>query len=378
MSPRERINRVVFLREIIRDYYRLRPLEEPSDLHRREIALESLEDGVYIRHLSFPYMNQLYDYITSTKTPLHLYYSSALYAIPDADRMENKIWEGSELMFDIDVDKYENCIRRFWICPETGHISEQSINSCPGGGRVVEYSVIPWDCIIRAWNNVLRLVETLREDLGYTRIRVYFSGNRGFHVKISDPGVLPLDREARRAIADYVSCEEISVDRVFPRHGDRVVFSKPEYGLRKRVLGIASRLGLIEKKRTRRIGDIELLYFKHLDSILREICIEIDRAVTMDITRLSRFGNSLNMKAGLRVRELDLDIDISKLNYSEFSAFKGSIKIRPLITGRIPVLDQLVDLTRNTVVKVDAYIGIYLVLKELALPVDSSELRVEI
>ncbi|MGB9828386.1 MAG: DNA primase, partial [Thermosphaera sp.] len=82
----------IVLRNIIRSYYKKRPLQPPPEIHKREIALESLEDRAYLRHLSFPYMDRLYEYILSKKTPLHLYYSSALYENPSAQPMEAKGW----------------------------------------------------------------------------------------------------------------------------------------------------------------------------------------------------------------------------------------------------------------------------------------------
>lgn len=378
MSHLEQTSRFNFMRKIIREYYKLKLLEEPSDLHKREIALESLEDGAYIRHLAFPYMKLLYDYITTVKTPLHLYYSSALYAAPDAERMENKVWEGSELIFDIDADKFEGCSQEIWICPNSGDLYTQRIEHCPKGEKPVVYNPLPWNCLVRAWNSVMRLVEVLQEDLGYKRIKIYFSGNRGFHVKVLDTSILQLDRESRRAIADYISCEGLLFEKVFPLFNERAVFSRPEFGLRKRVLDVASQHGIVERREIKGSKNLELVELDKLKSILNEVCINIDKAVTMDISRLSRFGNSLNMKAGLLVKELDLNTNIVSLGYSSFSPFKGSIKIKPLITSRMQILDNQLDLIRNSVFKSEAYIGVYLVTKGLAIPIDVSELEVKL
>ncbi|MEM2026058.1 MAG: hypothetical protein QXW94_07185 [Desulfurococcaceae archaeon] len=60
------------MKRIIRSYYMKKPLEEPNDLHKREIALESLEDNVYIRHLAFPYIDALYHYISENSITLVL------------------------------------------------------------------------------------------------------------------------------------------------------------------------------------------------------------------------------------------------------------------------------------------------------------------
>ncbi|MEM0000999.1 MAG: DNA primase small subunit domain-containing protein [Desulfurococcaceae archaeon] len=376
MLPREQTSKIAFLRKIIREYYSQRPLEEPGDLHKREIALESLEDAAYIRHLAFPYMSALYEYITTVKTPLHLYHSSALYAVPDADIMENKIWEGSELLFDIDADKYEGCNKRIWICPESGEAYDTVLGACPQGEKPVEYLSLPWMCIVKAWNSALRLVDVLEKDFGYSKIKIYFSGNRGFHVKVLDQEVLQLGREARRAIADYVSCNELDLDTLFPAYRGKAVFRTPEYGLRKRVLELAMKRGIIERRRVKELEDVMLVDLEYVKAILREVCVDVDRAVTMDTTRLSRFGNSLNMKAGFKVTELKRDIDVDRLRYECFSPFKGTLKVKSLVTGGVDVLDTKLNLVRGNIYRVEAYIGVYMVVKGLALPVDFNELEV--
>lgn len=381
MSRREQINRTVFLKNIIREYYARKPLEEPSMLHKREIALESLEDGVYIRHLAFPYMNLLYEYITKQKTPLHLYYSSALYTTPDASKMEDKVWEGSELIFDIDADKYPGCEKKIWICPSTGEIYQEEVESCRMGGKPVEYSFLDWTCIEKAWQDVLSLVEILTLEYGFSNIKVYFSGNRGFHVRVLDEQVYLLSREARRAIADYVSCEGLDRDRMFPSLRGSILFTQSEYGLRRRVLEKARVKGIVVKKevdKSRKPIIYEAIDSTYLDELLNEVCIKIDKAVTMDTSRLSRFGNSLNMKAGLRVREVSLNTDIHGINYSYFSPFKGFIKVKSLVTGEFNALDSKVSLSHGETIKLEAHIGLYLVIKQLVYPVDYSELEVKL
>ncbi|MEM2645454.1 MAG: DNA primase small subunit domain-containing protein, partial [Desulfurococcaceae archaeon] len=211
---------------------------------------------------------------------------------------------------------------------------------------------------------------------GYSKIKIYFSGNRGFHVKVLDQEVLQLGREARRAIVDYVSCNELDLDTLFPAYRGKAVFRTPEYGLRKRVLELAMKRGIIERRRVKELEDVMLVDLEYVKAILREVCVDVDRAVTMDTTRLSRFGNSLNMKAGFKVTELKRDIDVDRLRYECFSPFKGTLKVKSLVTGGVDVLDTKLNLVRGNIYRVEAYIGVYMVVKGLALPVDFNELEV--
>jgi len=378
MSHQEQTRRTIFLKDIIREYYSRKPLEEPGELHKREIALESLEDGAYIRHLSFPYMHLLYDFILNKKTPMHLYYSSALYSTPDASKMEDKGWEGSELMFDVDADKLPGCEKKLWICPLSNMVSETMIDTCPKGENPVEYSWLSWDCILKAWRGVLNLVDILREEFGFTNIKVYFSGNRGFHVKVYDPEVLEYTREMRKAIADYVSCEGLNRERLFPTYREQVLFTHREYGIRKRVLDVARVMNLVVKKVIGGKREFEAISADSLEEILSLICVNVDKAVTMDITRLSRFGNSLNMKAGLRVVQLDINKNIEDLSFRDFSPFKGELKVKSLVTADIEVFDNKVALKRGEVYKLEAYVGLYLILKKLVEPIDYSEVEIKI
>lgn len=370
-------SRKVFLRKIIRRYYSLKPLEEPVSLHRREIALESLEDNVYIRHISFPYMERLYDFILNKKTPLHLYYSSAIYDNPGAEDMESKIWRGSELIFDIDADKYPGCSDEdVYICPNTGTISTEKIDKCPDGSEPVNYSPVTWDCLVKAYEGAIVLLDVLKTELGFKNIEIYFSGNRGFHVRVLDESALLLDRDSRRLIADYVSCSELNVESMFPTYANRVLFGDEEYGIRGRVIKYLESTGVFNRSK------IGKLVFRtapreSLEEALGKVCVNVDKVVTMDPSRLSRFGASLNMKAGLKVTRIDPEKSLSDYSYEKFSPFRGEIRVKALVTtSKLRVLDQEIELKRGDIKKFEAYIGILLVIKKLGVVVDDSNLEV--
>jgi len=374
---REQTSRSVFLKTIIREYYKRRPLEEPPSLHKREIALESLEDSAYIRHLSFPFIDQLYNYILTVKTPLHLYYSSALYSNPSAQLMEEKMWEGSELLFDIDADKYPECASKLYLC-SSGELLASGSEKCPDNSKPLEYTNVSWNCIIKAWSSAVTLMDILHSELGFRDVKLYFSGNRGFHVKVLDDKALTLTRDERRAIASYVSCEDLRTERIFPTVKKTVVFSTSEHGLRKRVLEEALKRGkAVFRDKAYGLRNVYLVNIEDLGEILREECIEIDKAVTMDTSRLSRFNNSLNMKAGLRVTGINSSKSVENMTYEDFSPFTGIVKIKPNITGSLEVLDKRLELIRGEVIRVDAYLGVYLVVKNVATPVDTSDLGIK-
>jgi DNA primase small subunit len=157
-----------------------------------------------------------------------------------------------------------------------------------------------------------------------------------------------------------------------------VVFSTSEHGLRKRVLEEALKRGkAVFRDKAYGLRNVYLVNIEDLGEILREECIEIDKAVTMDTSRLSRFNNSLNMKAGLRVTGINSSRSIENMTYEDFSPFTGIVKIKPNITGSLEVLDKRLELIRGEVIRVDAYLGVYLVVKNVATPVDTSDLGIK-
>jgi len=83
------------------------------------------------------------------------------------------------------------------------------------------------------------------------------------------------------------------------------------------------------------------------------------------------------MKAGLRVVQLDVNKNIEDLLFRDFSPFKGGLKVKSLVTADIEVFDKKVALKRGEVYKLEAYVGIYLVLKKLVEPIDYSEVEIK-
>ncbi|WP_434731744.1 DNA primase small subunit domain-containing protein [Thermogladius sp. KZ2Tp1] len=363
---------------MLRQYYSRRPLVEPPNLHSREIALVDLESETYVRHLSFPSMAQLYHFILDQKTPLHLYYSSAVYEDPSAENMSMKGWKGSELIFDIDVDHLPGCELKLKVCVEDNSVLGEHAEKCPSGSEPVEVSVIEPECFRKGLSEASKLREILEDDFGFRDVKVYFSGHRGFHVRVSDDLALDLTREARASIADYVSCENMDVSRLFPSDTSSragfVYFGESEVGFRKRVLKLALEMGLAEKvvaaegfrspPRHSERGVLYRLPGEYLSNLLSDLCVKVDKVVTMDITRLSRFEGGINGKAGLKVAEFK---EAEPFSFTDLFAWSGRVVVSPLIDfAGFRVFDQKLNLKRGVRLEMEAPYAIYLILKKLA------------
>ncbi len=365
-----------FLIEVLRKYYGQRPLVEPPLLPKREIAVQPIGSNTYIRHLSFPSMIKLYEYILENP-PLHLYYSVAVYEDPSVEDMESKGLLKADLMFDIDVDHFEACRDTVNVCLKCGYVYSGG-RECPKCSSK-EVSSIPQlsnECFRLGWAGVLTLVDILEKEFGAREITVSFSGSRGFHVRVEDEHLTVLDRDSRRAIVEYLNLSNLVLEKIVPRIGrgrdaKALFFKDREYGFRSRLRELAEQLLSVED-----YGDYILVKYSDLEGLLDTMRIEIDTVVTIDTSRLSRFIHSINGKSGLAVCRLDPDKDYS-FSFRDYRVVDGEVVVKPRYD--IPeawFLDKKMSLRAGEKKRVEAYIGLYLVLKGLVDIIDYSGVEV--
>lgn len=125
----------------------------------REIVVR-LKDGRFVRHISLGYYRDVRHVAETFNTPV-LFKSAALYERPGEVDMEAKGWKGADLVFDIDADSLK-----------------------------------------AAREELYALMEILTEELGLSRCRVKFSGNRGFHVVCCE--WRDMTAEERRYLVEYI------------------------------------------------------------------------------------------------------------------------------------------------------------------------------
>lgn len=310
------------LQRAFKAYYSLYPpIEEPRDIAYREFAFQLFKDDVYVRHMSFESLESLARYLAE-EAPKNAYYSVARYQLPDAPKMEEKVWLGSELMFDLDVD----------------HL--------PGCGEAVAD-----DCILAGYRYASLLVKMLYRDFGVPST-MYFTGNRGFHVIADCEWCRGLTREERREIAGYFMLEGLQLDLIFPavRRG-RVKSAPPsteDPGIRGWIAYIAESLGL----------GLNNINGGPAVQVLEELRIPIDVQVTQDPSRLARIIGTLNGRSGLKVTRVGLDGFTLGPHLSPFTGEVVFEAARSLEQAR--VLGSSVELDDGKVYSLPAYIAIYL------------------
>ena len=323
------------LKGILSSYYTKADLILPDDFPLREFAFQTYKEGVYVRHLSFNSLAVLRDYLIK-KTPRQAYYSSALYRDPAAERMEDKGWLGSELLFDIDADHIKGCDK-----------IELKIN-----GKVI--ALIKPSCIELAKEHELRLLDILKNDFGFSQseIRIQFSGNRGFHtiVRPKDKEWLLLEPHHRREIVDYIKGIGLSVERLLPRIKN-VKFSLDD------VNG-----GWL--RRFKKFGEVD-------EYLIDQLVVEIDEQVTQDISRLIRIPGSINGKLGLPALILNGESDLIRFKYdadlSPFNLDYAIVRLKYDLPKKLEFLGEEYILgLKGDNVRVPLHLAVFLALNDIA------------
>lgn len=299
------------VRGLLKEYYERAQLMLPFDVELREFAYQPLDGGSYVRHISLQNEAEVRQMATR-EIPGHLFYSSAKYQRPAARDMEEKGWMGSDLQFDIDADHLCQ-VRRIVFCPICGE--EVTGDRCPRDGtESMEYVEITQDCLEKALEQATTLTDILKDDFGLIP-RLFFSGNRGFHVLVECSGECALmDSEDRREVVKYVT-------------GDGV----PDYRGSLQDPGWPGRQARGVKG------------------------VQVDEQVTVDVRRLVRIPGSVHGKSSLLVKEVTGEFRLDQ----GLSPFTGSAIVLPYLSGEFLLIDRTFRLERGVPLKLDASYGMF-------------------
>jgi DNA primase small subunit len=169
------------------DYYRSAAVDPPPAAAAREwghIPFTAGEGTTMVRHQSLLDLGDLQDFLVR-ESPRHVYFSAARWRDPGARSMDEKGWQGADLVFDLDADHLPG------VDPET-----------------TSYA----DMLAAGKDALQKLLSILETEFAFEEMRVVFSGGRGYHVHVRDESVRNLDSDARREIVDYVRAIDLDVD----------------------------------------------------------------------------------------------------------------------------------------------------------------------
>lgn len=300
----------------LKDYYSKSDDFVPSAVEKREFGFGDFEKKIAFRHAAFKSGSELKRYLVDNSPPF-VSCSSAEYERPDGRPMEAKGWLGSELIFDLDAsDLHLPCQKqhdRSWVCQ---------------------------NCLDSVKEETTRLVEDfLVPDFGFFEkdIKINFSGNRGYHVHVTDNGAFTLDSKARRQISEYITGTGLDAQKFFEiktvkktlfgpqpdSNGWGGKFAKgmitalnSEQELRELGIDAKTAKQLVDKKEEVKLG-ISLGVWDKVKipkkaefwtGVVRRMAIQqsdsIDRNVTNDTGHLLRLPNTIHGDTGLLGRSI--------------------------------------------------------------------------
>jgi DNA primase small subunit len=366
---------IKFLKDIFRKYYfENKYFPYLYSIEKREFGYRKF-DSLVVRHISFKNIGELVAELVRN-VPLDVYYSNAYYGFP-SNPINEKQWEGADLIFDIDIkDLNIPCFHdhTYYICNSCGFVnSEQKLCSNCNKGKTYDISIPCKRCIIAIKKEAAKLLEFLRSDLGIEEkfIEIFFSGNAGFHFHVNDPSMRNLDSNSRFNVTDYIigngfMCESIGVRKY--RNGFMIKLPKSGImnGWRKK---IASSLGINQKSELKLKHLVEASggydgFRNEINRITKKFGVHIDSQVTNDIHRVFRLPGSINGKSGLTKTKCD-DLESFNPNNDACMLDDSEVYINLKTKLKINLKNNNFKLD-NVLEKVPSYVAVYLVCKGLA------------
>lgn len=358
-----------------KEYYfnRFDLIHVPPRAQEREFGYQKINSGM-IRHLVARNDKELH-LLLMREVPSDVYCSNAYYNFPNLP-MSEKDWKGADLIFDIDAKdlglscRKEHILTKCVSCKNSMTDPKPSCEKC-GSTKFETVSVACKNCISESKNEVKKLIEILTTDLGIKNeeIKVYFSGNEGFHVHIINNLYEPLGSHERADLADYLVFNG-SIPESFgiKRQG----ISKPilptveEKGWRGRVAQtlFPSKSKAVKTSKEIITGGYSAFQLK-LEEIRKTRGVHLDPKVTMDVHRIFRLEGSINSKSGLsKIHCTDLD------SFDPFSeaCLLGSDETEVLVN--CPVAIKLKNKKfgpyKNEIISLPKYAAVYMICKGLA------------
>ena len=332
------------LPEILRSHYHTCELDIPN-LTRRAIAFNTWD-----RNNAFSSIEELRKELIN-KNPASAYYSTARYLDPSAyagagnsaQTWADKDRKATDLTFDLDFDHIE------------GH------DDLTYAQQIKEIA-----------RHTDRLIDILEKQYGITKYKIYFSGRRGFHVRVYDEDYITLNKNDRKAIMNQVMGNyldrrsTLAFMQTNPRAGEvgfrlmqpsmnnwggliRIVcdrlmesinngtitphvfiqdhwpkklttkeinilnerFSKPTF--RNRLIKTGDLKAFLGEKYGTK-ARLENIY-KMLENLARKkYSVEIDTSVTAELNKIIRMPGSINTKHGYECREVERE-ELRDINY---------------------------------------------------------------
>ena len=388
------IKKDLFLKKMFKRYYysSVTKIMSPIRLAEREIGYLTFDPEKMIRHLHLKNEGELRALILH-EVPKSVYYSSAYYDDPSAP-INTRVWKGGDLIFDIDLDHLPlvgDYIVTFCLCNNCkGYFEKVEGKVCPNCNShlLEEIKMVTKDGLEYCKKEAIKLIEVLEQDFGILEagFRTYFSGKRGFHVSVESSSYESADQAFRIELSNYMTMNGFKLTRILSKNisyeSQIHAFPIPST---KGWLGRISRKLYLDKLKCS-VDNLDEDYPKNLsiffsnnkfedvqqtlESIVKELGIGIDVAVTTDIHRIFRLPNTLHGDTGLLKKKIDNIDSFSPL--TDAVAFSEEpIKIHVFYSPQFELKEQLFGPYKNQKVNLPEMAAVFLVALGLAEPLEA-------
>lgn len=364
------------IRRYFKDYYFRygERIKAPTEIASREFGYFPF-GGAMIRHLSFKDIGAFRATLVK-EAPAGAYCSNSLYNEPTAE-MHLKGWRSAELIFDIDSDALKlpcKKVHDVWLCKGCGK-KEFGLRpeTCPNcrENRILESSWTCPSCLQGTKKETIKLLEFLEFDFGISpsQVKVFFSGNAGYHLSVEKSAYEALDTHGRAEISDYLTGRGL-MSSFF----NSTRLSPNDPGWRGRVARFIRDLpedetlfksGTFERRLNELINEFSKKQVENfMERAMRDNAVRIDAMVTTDIHRIFRMPETLNNKTGLAKRECSDNLDsfdpsVDAIAISDNLQFEIMVDLAP----KIELGGSSYGPYRSEAVEVPLCVAVYIVSK---------------
>lgn len=365
---------VLLIESAFKEYYfnRFDLIHVPQKAMEREFGYQKFNSGM-TRHLVVKNDKELH-LMLMKEVPSDVYCSNAYYSFPNLP-MSEKDWKGADLIFDIDAKDLALPCRKdhtIFKCSSCNNSVTELQPQCPkcGSGKFETASISCKNCISESKKEVAKLVDILTTDLNVQKeqIETYFSGNEGFHVRVTNSDYEPLGSQERADLVDYIMFNGAIPESFGIKRQDNSKSLLPtfdEKGWRGRVARKLFSSKSKAPKITREIIANGYSAFQvQLEEIKKTMGVRVDPKVTMDIHRIFRLEGSINSKSGL--------VKLQCVNLDSFDPFleacllgNDEVQIMADCPLQIRLKNKKFGPYKNEIVSLPKYAAVYMLCKGL-------------
>jgi len=347
-------------------------------IESREIAYIDF-DGIMYRHIALS-KGDFGEWLIS-QLPRDLYHSSSYYLFPDRP-IEDKVWRGGDLIFDIDLDHIPTYTPNFiWLCNKCNAVFKKEASICEQCNSKTRKIHVPrMNDLEIAKKETFRLLDAIYKimALPVDETQIYFSGARGYHVHIYSDVLTTIDTRTRIEIKDFITLDGFDIANMHylnRTYIERIIgdiqkqrkeiyqyFNNSDINLVLSLYRSMNKIKMFREKlqRNRRLRN-------KINNYVREIYgIHIDGVVTTDISRLIRAPYSIHGKTGLIKKSVEYDSLDGFMPYRDAALYNEEVLVKVLYLPNIIWGEKEYEEAYDVEMKLPLSLAIFLVNRGLA------------